>query len=42
MNVLFVSECYPSKEKKYYCIYLEQQAIALKKEASMLRFLFHM
>lgn len=31
MNVLFVSECYPSKEKKYYCIYLEQQAIALKK-----------
>ncbi len=30
MNILFVSDCYPSVESPQYCIFLEQQAIALK------------
>lgn len=29
MKILFVSECYPTKEQPQYCIYLEQQAQAL-------------
>lgn len=30
MNILFVTSAYPSREKPYYCIYLEQQAKALQ------------
>ena len=31
MKVLFVTTCYPSKELSQYCVFLEQQAQALKK-----------
>jgi len=31
VKVLFVTSCFPSEEKPYYCIYLEQQVQALKK-----------
>lgn len=39
MKILFISECYPSEEQSQYCIFLQQQAQALKKLGNDVRVL---